>query len=82
MQGPMGLLGTTFYVPHFFDYWKQPSFSLYDLPSVPMGRFMQLFIREGRDVRPGRNSQEQPLDKDVPPSMDIHNNIFELFRRY
>ena len=33
LQGPVGLLGTrTFCVPHFFDYRKQPSFTLHDLP--------------------------------------------------
>ena len=32
-QGPVGLLGTkSFCVPRFFDYRKQPSFSLHDLP--------------------------------------------------
>ena len=32
-QGPLGYLGTkTFCVPHFFDYTKQPSFSLHNLP--------------------------------------------------
>ena len=71
----MGLLSTTFYVPHFFDYRKQPSFSLYDLPWVPVGRFMQLLIREGRDVRPGRNSQEQPLDKVLFPYQWIYTTV-------
>ena len=48
-QGPVGLLGTkAFCVPHFLDYRKQPSFSLHDLPRVPMGRFKQLLIREGK----------------------------------
>ena len=32
-----------------------------------MGRFMQLLIREGRDVRPGRKSQEQPWIKSYFP---------------
>ena len=48
-QGPLGLLGTkTFCVPHFFDYRKQPSFSLHDCPWVTKGRFKQLLIRKGR----------------------------------
>ena len=47
MQGPVGLLGTRpFCVPLFFDYKKQPPFSLRDLPRVPIGRFKQLLIRE------------------------------------
>ena len=45
----MGLLGTRpFCVPLFFDYKKQPPFSLHDLPRVPIGRFKQLLIREER----------------------------------
>ena len=45
----MGLLGTRpFCVPLFFDYKKQPPFSLRDLPRVPIGRFKQLLIREQR----------------------------------
>ena len=60
-QGPRGLLGTKpFFVPHFFDYRKQPSFSLHGLPWVPMCRFKQLLIREGKDERQGEaNSQEK-----------------------
>ena len=47
--GPVGLPGTkTFCVPHFFDYRKQPSFSLHDCPWVTKGRFKQLLIRKGR----------------------------------
>ena len=35
MQGPVGLLGTEpFCFPNFFDYRKQPSFSLHDLCAV------------------------------------------------
>ena len=33
VQGSVGFLGTElFCVPHFFDYWQQPSLSLCDLP--------------------------------------------------
>ena len=84
-EGSVGIMGTRpFCVPHFFDYRKQPSFSLHDLPWSPMGRFKQLLNKEGRgDMRPGRNSQEQPWGKIlVSPSKDTHNGIFELFGRY
>ena len=40
-----------------------------------MGRFMQLLIREGRDVRPGRKSQEQTLNKVLFPHQWIHTAI-------
>ena len=47
--GPVGLLGTNaFCVPHFFDYRKQPSFSLHDFTWVTTSRFKQLLIRERR----------------------------------
>ena len=47
-QGPVGLSGIkTICVPHFLYCRKRPSFSLCDLPWVPMGRFKQLLIREG-----------------------------------
>ena len=36
---------------------------------------MQLLIREGRDVRPGRKSQEQPLNKVLFPHQWIHTAI-------
>ena len=50
MQGPIRLLGTRpFCVPHFFDYKKQPSFTLLDVPWVSRGRFKKLLIREGRE---------------------------------
>ena len=64
-QGPVGLLGTRpFCVPHFFDYGKQPSFSLRDLPWVPMGRFKHLLIREGRWCQTReKHNQEQPWGK-------------------
>ena len=76
MQGPVGLLGTRFFcVPHFFDYRKQPSFSLHDLPWVPTGRFKQLLIREGEDERPGRNNQEQPWVKVLFFHQWIHTAI-------
>ena len=38
-----------FCVLHFFDYRKQPSFSLHDLPRVPMGRVKQWLIRDTRE---------------------------------
>ena len=90
-QGPVGLLGTRpFCVPHFFDYRKQASFSLHDLPWVPylpiwMGRFKQLLIREGRwwETREKYTQSRAALGQvPVSPSLDTHNNIFELFCRY
>ena len=73
----MGLLGTgPSGVPHVFDYREQPSFSLHDLPWSPMGRFKQLLNKEGRgDMRPGRNSQEQPWGKILFPHQWIHTKI-------
>ena len=38
-----------FCVLHFFDYRKQTSFSLHDLPRVPMGRVKQLLIKDMRE---------------------------------
>ena len=47
--GPIELLGTNaFCAPHFFDYRKQPSFSLHDFTCVTTSRFKQLLIRERR----------------------------------
>ena len=49
MQDPVGILSTRpFCVPLFFDYKKQPPFSLRDLPRVPIGRFKQLLMGEER----------------------------------
>ena len=51
-QDPVGFLGTkTFLYPPFLGYRKQTLFSLHDLPWVPMVRFKQLLIREGRACR-------------------------------
>ena len=50
--------------PHFCDDRKQPSFSLQDLPWVPVGRFKQLLIREGRGCKAReKQSKEQPWGK-------------------
>ena len=88
-QGPMGSLGTKpFCVPHFLDYRKQPSFSLHDLPWFPRGIFKQLLVREGRGCKTWkkqtvkRNSSAELEQGPDSPSMDTHNNIFELFCRY
>ena len=65
---PAGILGTKpFWVPHFFDSGKQPSFILRDPPRVSMGRFKCLLTKKGGDARPGRNSQEQPWGKVLFP---------------
>ena len=37
--------------PYFLDYRKQPSLSLHDLPSIPVGRPKQLSIMEGRGCK-------------------------------
>ena len=51
LQGPVGLLSTKpFHVTYFFDYRKQPSFSLQDLPWVSVGRFKQLSVRDWRGM--------------------------------
>ena len=79
--GSVGLLGAkTFCVPHFFDYRKQPSFSLHDLPWVPMDRFKQLLIMEGKGCKT-RETQLRASIGQGPVSLatDIHNNILELF---
>ena len=79
----MGLPGTkAFCVPHPFDYRKQPSFSLHDLPWVPIGRFKQLLVREGRGCETREKQPRAALGQSsVAPSIDTHN-IFELFCRY
>ena len=79
IQGPVGLQGTKpFCVPHFF----QHSFSLHNLSWVPMGRFNQLLIREGRGGETREKQSRAALGQGpVFPSTDTHNNIFELFCR-
>ena len=82
--GSVGLLGAkTFCVPHFFDYRKQPSFSLHDLPWVPMDRFKQLLTREGKRHKT-RETQLRATMGQGPVSLatDIHNNILELFCKF
>ena len=80
----MGLPGTmAFCVPHPFDFRKQPSFSLRDLPWVPTGRFKQLLMRKGRGCETREKQSRGALGQDPgSSSMDTHNNIFELFFRY
>ena len=84
MQHPVGLLGTRpFCVPHFFDYRKQHSFILHDLSWVPMGRFKQLLVREGRRCETREKQSRAALGQSpVAPLTDTHNNTFELFCRY
>ena len=75
-QGPVGLLGTkTFCVPHFFDYRKQPSFSLHDLPWVPIGRFKQLLIREGRGRETREKQSRAALGQGPVSPLTIHTTI-------
>ena len=74
-----------FCVPHFFEYRKQPSFSLYDLPTPSSsGQIQAVLIRKRRDVRPGRKKRSRAALGQVPvsPSVDTHSNIFEMFNRY
>ena len=71
--------------PHFFDYRKQASFSLHDLPWLPRGRFKQLLIREGR----GCKAREKPTVKrnnsaalgqgPSSPSRDTHKISLSCF---
>ena len=87
--GSVGLLGTkSFCVPYSFDYRKQPSFSLHDLPWVPMESFKQLLIRKGRgwetrEKQTVKGNNSAALGQSPgSPSTDTCNNIFELFCRY
>ena len=84
VQSSVGLLSTRSLSPHFFDYRKQPSVSLHDLPWAPMGRFKPLLIREEGNGRPGRSKQSRAALEQSPisPSKDTHNNIFKLFCKY
>ena len=59
---------------YFFDHMKQPSFSLHDLPWLPVGRFKHLLIKGG-DTRQGRNNQEQPWGEDLFPHQQIHTTM-------
>ena len=62
-----------FCVPHFFDYRKQPSFSLHELLWLPLGGLKQL---EGRNGGPRRNnSQEQSWSKVLFPQQKIHTIV-------
>ena len=57
----MGLLGTKgFPGPPFLNYRKYASFSLHEVPYVPMSRFKQLLIREGRGSRDKGGTDHQP----------------------
>ena len=71
----MGLLAQSLSVTlYFFDHMKQPSFSLHDFPQVPVGRFKHLLIKGG-DMRPGRNSKEQPWGEDLFPHQQINTTM-------
>ena len=76
---PWGFLDTKpFCAPHFFDYSKQPSLSLHDLPRVPVSRFKQLLIWDGRGWMQDQgktNSQEQPWGIVLFPHQRIHTAI-------
>ena len=65
-----------FCVPRFSDYRKQPSFSLHDLPWVPVGRFRQCLLEKGAMWDQGeRNTQEQPWGKLLFPHQRIHTAV-------
>ena len=83
LQGMVGLLVTRlFSVPRFFDYRKQPSFSLHDLSWVPMDRLKQLLIREGRECETRKKQSRAAMGQGpASPSKDAQNTIFELFCR-
>ena len=75
----------TFLCPLFHVCRKQTSFKPPDLPWVPMGRFKQLLIKEGRgwgNLQSTRNNSAALGQSPGSPSRDIHNNIFELFCRH
>ena len=83
-QSPVELLGTkTFCYPHYFNYRKQPSFSLHDFPLVSISRFKELLIREGKELKIRRNKKSRAAlgQGPFPPLMYICS-IFELFCRY
>ena len=76
--GPCGAPGQkALCVPCFLDYRKQPSFSLPDLPWVPMGGFKQLLIREGRGWET-TDCQEHPWGKVVFPHQGIYTMLLLL----
>ena len=81
MQGMMGLLVTRlFSVPHFFDYRKQPSFSLHDLSWVPMDRLKQLLIRERRECETRKKQSRAAMGQcPASPSKDAQNTILSSF---
>ena len=83
-QGSVGLLGTrSFCVFHFFHYKKQPSFSLHDLPWDPRGRFKWWLIKKGKGCEIMEKQSRAALGQGlISPSVDTHNNVFELFCRY
>ena len=75
-QGPVVFLGTKpFCVPHFFDYRKQPSFSLHHLPWVPMGRSKQVLIREGRGCETREKQSRAALGQGPVSPSTIHTTI-------
>ena len=81
-QGPVGFLGTkTFCVPHFFDYRKQPSFSLHDLPWVPINKQLLIRERRGCETREKQTVKSSLGARSCFPINNTHNNIFELFCR-
>ena len=76
-----------FFGSHFLITENGLYFGLHDLPWVAASRFKQLLIREGRGYRDKggtikRNSSAALGQGPGSPSRDIHNSIFELFRRY
>ena len=62
--------------------------SLHDLPKVPMGRFQQLLITDGRECQTRekqiveRNNNAALGQDPGSPSRDSHSNIFERSFRY
>ena len=68
--------------PTSFLFLQEASFSLHDLPWVPMGRFKLLLIRKGGDVGTRRRNSAALGQGPGFPSKDTHSNIFELFCRY
>ena len=59
---------------HFFDYRKQPSFSLHGLLLVPMGRFKQLLIMKGRGHKTREKQSRAPLGQGPGFLSGIHDN--------
>lgn len=70
VQGPAGLWAPRASVSRFFDYRKQPSVSLQDLPWVPVGR-IQAAVNQGRRGCKAREKQSRAALRQGPVSPSV-----------